>query len=161
MNTAPDSSATALKYVGFWERVVASVIDSLLLVCITLPLMLLIYGWAYIDRSNFQVTGAYYLVQWVFPILAIIAFWLYRQATPGKMALAARIVDAKTGNNPTTKQCVIRYIGYYLAVLPLGLGFFWIGWDAKKQGWHDKLAGTVVVKPTYNSNNLAHFTQNP
>jgi len=36
-------------------------------------------------------------------------------------------------------------VGYFIAFLPVGLGFFWIIWDKRKQGWHDKIAGTVVV----------------
>jgi uncharacterized RDD family membrane protein YckC len=40
-----------------------------------------------------------------------------------------------------------RYFAYYLSTILLGLGFLWIIWDPKKQGWHDKLAGTVVVRP--------------
>ena len=152
--TAPSSTLT---YVGFWERVIASLIDSLLLTCITLPLMLAIYGWAYIDKVNLQLGSAYYLVQWGLPVVAILAFWLYKQATPGKLALSARIVDAKTGAKPAPKQLLIRYLGYYLAVLPLGLGFFWIGFDARKQGWHDKLAGTLVVKPCYQTNTPVQF----
>ena len=43
------------------------------------------------------------------------------------------------------KQLLLRYLGYYVSLLPVGLGFFWIGLDRRKQGWHDKLAGTLVV----------------
>jgi uncharacterized RDD family membrane protein YckC len=51
----------------------------------------------------------------------------------------------KTVNKPTVKQSVIRYLAYYVSLIPLGLGFFWIAWDDKKQGWHDKIAGTIVI----------------
>jgi len=40
----------------------------------------------------------------------------------------------------------VRYIGYFVSVIPFGLGFIWIAFDSKKQGFHDKLAGTVVVR---------------
>jgi uncharacterized RDD family membrane protein YckC len=39
-----------------------------------------------------------------------------------------------------------RYLGYFVSTIPFGLGLFWIGWDKRKQGWHDKLAGTVVIR---------------
>lgn len=37
---------------------------------------------------------------------------------------------------------------YYVPAIPLCLGFLWVAFDSKMQGWHDKLAGTVVVRPT-------------
>jgi uncharacterized RDD family membrane protein YckC len=39
-----------------------------------------------------------------------------------------------------------RYVGYIISTIPLCLGFLWVGFDSKKQGWHDKIAGTVVVR---------------
>lgn len=86
--------------------------------------------------------------QTIFMGIIVLLFWFYRSATPGKMILNMHIVDAKTEGKPTRKQCVIRYLGYIVAVLPLMLGFVWIMFDKKRQGWHDKLAGTmVIVKP--------------
>ena len=87
------------------------------------------------------------LVQWVLPAIAVVIFWVTRQATPGKMAIAATIVDADTGRRPTTGQFIGRYFAYYVSMLVFFLGFLWIGIDPRKQGWHDKLAGTVVVRP--------------
>ena len=87
-----------------------------------------------------------FLISWVLPAVAVLAFWMARQATPGKMAIAARIVDADTGNNPSTGQLLIRYLGYFVSSIPLGLGIFWVAFDSRKQGWHDKMAGTVVVR---------------
>ena len=79
------------------------------------------------------------------PMIAAILFWKYRGATPGKMAIAAKIVDAKSGAAPSTGQCIVRYFAYLVSILPLGLGFLWIAIDRRKQGFHDKIAGTVVV----------------
>jgi uncharacterized RDD family membrane protein YckC len=62
------------------------------------------------------------------------------------MAIGARIVDAKTGGKPSFKQEAIRYLGYFVSTFPLCLGLIWVGIDKRKQGWHDKLAGTVVVR---------------
>nr|MCC4835487.1 RDD family protein [Vibrio lentus] len=82
---------------------------------------------------------------WIFPVVAILVFWIYRQATPGKMAISAKIVDATTGDKPSLQQYIVRYLGYILATIPFGLGIFWVAWDKRKQGWHDKLANTVVI----------------
>ena len=76
----------------------------------------------------------------------MIVFWIYRSATPGKMILGIKIVDMKTGNPPSPSQSITRYLGYYVSMIPLMLGIIWVAFDEKKQGWHDKLAGTVVVK---------------
>ncbi len=62
------------------------------------------------------------------------------------MLFNARVVDAKSFGKPSTGQLIGRYLGYYLSILGLGLGFFWIMWDKRKQGWHDKLAGTLVIR---------------
>ena len=56
------------------------------------------------------------------------------------------IVDAKTGGKPSATQFIGRYLGYYVSMIPLFLGIIWVGIDKKKQGWHDKLSGTVVIR---------------
>jgi uncharacterized RDD family membrane protein YckC len=136
-----------LEYVGFWPRVGAALIDSLLIVFITLPLLTAVYGREYWLSEAWVRGPADVLINWVLPAVAVVLFWIYRQATPGKMAISARIVDAKTGAKPTTGQLVVRYLGYYVAMIPLFAGIIWVAFDPRKQGWHDKLAGTVVVRP--------------
>ena len=64
------------------------------------------------------------------------------------MALRLRVVDAKTGQALTTPQAIGRYLGYYVSAFALMLGFIWVGIDKRKQGFHDKLAGTVVIRDT-------------
>lgn len=136
-----------IEYAGFWARTGATLIDSLLLLLVTFPLLIAIYGWGYFDSSPQFVAGpADLLLSWVLPPMAVLAFWVHRQATPGKMAFAARIVDARTGEPASTTQLIGRCLAYYLSALPLCLGFIWVGFDRRKQGWHDKLARTVVVR---------------
>ena len=43
-------------------------------------------------------------------------------------------------------QLIGRYFGYLLSVIPFGLGLLWVAFDKKKQGWHDKMSGTIVVR---------------
>ena len=137
-----------LEYVGFWPRVGASILDTIILVIITSPILIAIYGWAYYtDESMPLIAGpADFLVSWVFPAVAVIMFWLYRQATPGKMAVSARVVDARTGKSLSVGQAIGRYLAYFVSALPLCLGIIWVAFDPKKQSWHDKLAGTVVIR---------------
>ena len=135
------------EYVGFWARVGAAIIDTILVLVICAPLVTYIYGPDYWMGAGGLIAGpADFLINWLLPAVAVILFWIYRQATPGKMAIRAKIVDAKTGGKPSTGQLVGRYLAYYVSIFPLMLGIIWVGIDAKKQGWHDKLAGTLVVR---------------
>ncbi|QRX84891.1 RDD family protein [Glaciimonas sp. PAMC28666] len=138
--------STELEYVGFWARVWASLIDTVLMLIVILPIMFAIYGRVQM-ASGVTFTGASnILISYVLPAVVVIAFWTARHATPGKMVIGASIVDAKTGAPPSLRQHVIRYLGYYLSTIFFCLGFIWVGLDRRKQGWHDKLAGTVVVR---------------
>ena len=137
------------EYVGFWPRVGAAIIDSIITVIITAPMLISIYGAGfYTNPDSPLIAGpADFLIQWAFPAVAVILFWLHKRATPGKMAIAAQVVDARTGKKLTVGQAIGRYLGYFLAILPLFLGIIWVVFDPRKQGWHDKLAGTVVIRP--------------
>jgi uncharacterized RDD family membrane protein YckC len=136
------------QYAGFWARVVASLIDTVIWSILVLPVLYLIYGERYfipdID-APFIAGAADVIINWILPIFIIIGFWVLKQGTPGKILLKMKIIDAETGGCPSMKQWIIRYIGYIPALIVFFLGFFWVIWDKKKQGWHDKLAGTVVV----------------
>ena len=142
------TQAEGREYAGFWIRVLASVIDTLLMMLIVVPALVAIYGWDYFDpeKTGFIAGPADLLLSYIAPAIAVIVFWAYRQATPGKMMLSLRIVDAATGSAPTTGQCVGRYLGYFVSAIPFGLGLLWVAFDKRKQGWHDKLAGTVVLR---------------
>jgi uncharacterized RDD family membrane protein YckC len=137
-----------LEYAGFWVRVVATLIDTILIMVVTFPLLIAIYGWGYFDPNQTGIIAgpADVLISWVLPTVAVVLFWMYRQATPGKMAMSLRIVDADTGVSLTFGQSVGRYLAYFVSILPLGLGLIWVAFDKRKQAWHDKLAGTVVVR---------------
>jgi uncharacterized RDD family membrane protein YckC len=137
-----------LEYAGFWVRTGATIIDTILIMLITFPLLISKYGWEYFDpEQTGLIAGPLdFLLSWVLPAIAVIWFWIIKQATPGKMAVSAKIVDATSGNAPSPAQFIGRYIAYFVAILPLGLGILWVAFDKRKQGWHDKLAGTVVVR---------------
>ncbi|MDT7042136.1 RDD family protein [Candidatus Nitronereus thalassa] len=132
-------------YVGFWARFMASLLDTVLLTIVTYPLLLVVYGWGYLESWALVEGSVDLLLSWMFPAAAVVMFWIYCSATPGKMAIGARLVDSTTGGQPTQRQLVKRYIGYFVSSIPLCWGFIHAAFDPRKQGWHDKLAGTVVV----------------
>ncbi len=146
----PAAGDTGLEYAGFWVRTGAVFIDTILLLMISQPILYLLYGSEYFLGE--QVFYGFWdiMLSWVFPAVAVIAFWRYRSATPGKMAVRAVIVDAATGNPPSMGQLIGRYFAYIVSTIPLGLGYLWAAWDPQKQTWHDKLARTFVVRPRYN-----------
>jgi len=135
-----------VEYVGFWPRVGAAIIDSILIMVVLTPLILMFFGPSYFGEARAAPGSAVFLLEWLLPALAVLAFWVARQATPGKMLIGAKIVDAVTGEKPIPGQLVLRYIGYYVAMLPLFLGIIWVAFDRRKQGWHDKMGRTVVIR---------------
>ncbi|MCK9623057.1 MAG: RDD family protein [Methylobacter sp.] len=134
------------EYAGFWIRTGATLIDTILILIITLPILTAIYGTDYWAGESIFLGFWDALLNYILPAIAVIVFWVYKSATPGKMATKLTIVDAKTGGKPSTGQFIGRYLGYYISMIPLFLGIIWVGIDKRKQGWHDKLAGTVVIR---------------
>lgn len=138
----------AYQYAGFWARTGASLIDTVILLCVSTPLLFLVYG-DEAQHSDSWLMGGDFIISYVMPLIATILFWIYKSATPGKMVIKAMVLDSKTGAKLSTKQAIIRYLAYFISAIPFGLGFFWVAWDGKKQGWHDKIAGTVVIRPKH------------
>lgn len=141
-----DKQPKQVEYVGFWLRVLASIIDTVMILLVILPTLTFFYGANILTNTsaNSGILGIF--MNYIFPPLVIIVFWIYKSATPGKMIINAKIVDAKTLEKPSNGKLVVRYFCYYISILPLLLGFLWVAWDSRKQGFHDKIAGTLVIK---------------
>ncbi len=155
----PDESD--LVYAGFWQRFGASFLDALLTYLIIVVLLVAVYGVADLGDPEAYAGPAGLAISYLLPPFLIMMFWVKKSATPGKMAIAATIVDAKTGGKPSTKQFVIRYLGYGLSTLPCFLGYLWVVFDSRKQAWHDKLADTVVVRRKAGLSDEVRFEQLP
>jgi uncharacterized RDD family membrane protein YckC len=88
---------------------------------------------------------------WIGPICMVIsiayfaAFWAWKGTTIGGMVLNLQVV--RTNGQPMTlPTALVRGFAALFSAVVCFMGFFWIGWDRDKQGWHDKIAGTVVVR---------------
>ena len=136
------------EYAGFWIRFGAMLIDLVVMIIVLYIPLTMIYGEEYWLGEQFIFGFWDVILGYIVPIVATIWFWLRYMGTPGKMATKLRIVDAATGNKMTTGQAIGRYFAYIIAMLPLCLGLIWVGIDKRRQGWHDKLAGTVVIRDT-------------
>lgn len=71
--------------------------------------------------------------------------WRYRGATIGGIILGLKVVRAD-GKPMDWITAVVRALACFFSLIVIGLGFLWIAFDREKQGWHDKIAGTVVVR---------------
>jgi uncharacterized RDD family membrane protein YckC len=84
-----------------------------------------------------------------FTALAAIAYfsgmWAWKGTTVGGIVLNLQVVR-EDGQPLNFLAAFVRSVAALFSILALFLGFFWIGWDRQKQGWHDKIAGTVVVR---------------
>lgn len=154
------------QYAGFVSRAVAFISDLLLIIATTillaalirLPMQLLfgidvvrceegsLPGW--LGQIVFQtclVTRRFQLIlPFLVPPLYFSIFWSLGGQTPAQYAMGLRVVRLD-GKRMSFGRALLRYIGYYASLLPLGLGYLWVLWDNRRQGFHDKLAGTVVV----------------
>jgi uncharacterized RDD family membrane protein YckC len=129
-------------YAGFWARAAAFVLDGVIVTVILVPLLVLGFG---IREVSLDPAEQWWdLIALLAIAASVIGFWRYCGATPGKLALGLRIVDAKSGRPPTIGRLVVRFLAYFVSA-PFYLGFLWVAIDRRKQGWHDKIAGTVVI----------------
>ncbi len=116
-------------------------IDTLLLGAV----VSIIFGSVHANSAIWTFEG---IVESLLTLVITVVLWVKFVGTPGKLLMGCQVVDADTHGPITTKQAIIRYLGYYVSIFSLMLGFLWIAWDKRKQGFHDKMANTVVVFDT-------------
>jgi uncharacterized RDD family membrane protein YckC len=141
-----DATQTAPTLAGFGHRLLATLLDALWM--LPLSWLLVLLGAALRGGppgERYPTLAAEVLLNLIFGLLVLL-FWVSRQATPGKLALRLRIVDARTGGHAPCGRLVLRYAGYLVSALPLGLGYLWMLWDRRRQTWQDKLGETLVVR---------------
>ncbi|MCA9867362.1 MAG: RDD family protein [Anaerolineae bacterium] len=151
-------------YAGFVTRSIAFVIDLVLVVLTQVTFLLIVrlvldfFGLNALAQAIFEPTEAtdssllIVLLRWGLALFGgsvlfnvyVIAFWLLVNRTIGQAILGLRVM--RTDGQPLKLgPAVRRVIGYYVSFFALFIGFLWILLDDRRQGWHDKLADTVVV----------------
>lgn len=130
------------EYAGFWIRVGAAILDGLIIGIPVGFIAGLIFG---VPENPLEFSSSDVFINLSVIVITIFC-WVKFAGTPGKLILKLKVLDADTGHQLSLGQAIIRQLAYIPSTLILLLGFFWIGFDKKKQGWHDKIAGTVVVK---------------
>lgn len=140
-----DPAAPAVHYAGFWSRFFASILDTILQGLVVAPFLLYFFGIdALLDYNSDLGNADWYVNAGL--MLAVVLFWKYKSATPGKMMMGLKVVDATTLGTVPTGRLVLRYLAYYVSALPLCLGFVWVAFDKRKRGFHDMIARTLVVQ---------------
>ena len=99
-------------------------------------------------QQMFGFVIALWAVFFVIGVLYHSLLWWRFGATVGQLALGIQIRRETDGSRIGLGRAVVRYIGYILSGWILFFGFIWVAIDARKQGWHDKIAGTVAVRRT-------------
>jgi uncharacterized RDD family membrane protein YckC len=143
--------APGLVYAGFWIRWVAYLIDYI-------PLSILAAlthvsgvtstctSSSGVSICNYQVNGSgLSITAGVLGVYWILT-WSLMGASLGQRALGLRVVNAADGKNISIGRAAVRFVGYIVSVIPFAIGLIWAGFDHQKQGWHDKIAGTFVVR---------------
>jgi uncharacterized RDD family membrane protein YckC len=138
-----------LRYAGFWVRLVAWIIDVLVLGVISAALSPLAGGAIVTTTPTGTVvnTGAQELSTLV-ALVYFVGFWTLRAQTPGMIVFNMRVVRADNGQKIDVARAFLRYVGLIISFIVIFLGVIWVAFDSRKQGWHDKLAGTLVVRPS-------------
>ena len=142
-----------VQFAGFWVRAVAAFLDGLL-VGIVIRLVFLVInlitigaaigtGTQSLDTSSSGVVVLVYLVYFAFYAGYYIYFWGMGQ-TPAQCLFHIYVADAHTGTAIGFSRAGLRFLGYVLSSLVCYVGLIWAAFDPHKQGWHDKIANTVV-----------------
>jgi uncharacterized RDD family membrane protein YckC len=151
---------TFYKYAGFWRRFIAYIIDGFI-ISIVFIILAFIGGIAFFagtmssgnnvwiaEMNNPERMVYLTLWFWLFSTLINIAYFTYFHGstgrTPGKMLLSLQVVSVE-GNQISFGTAFLRSAGYLVSSIVFCMGYIWIMFDNKKQGWHDKIAGTVVI----------------
>lgn len=123
------ASSAALPRAGFWIRMIALLIDVVLVGVV----LNMVHHAANLELLALAAYGA--------------VMWKLRGATIGGIVFDLQVVrqDGRPMDWPTV---IVRGLGCFLSLAAVGLGFIWIAFDGGKQAWHDKIAGTVVVRTT-------------
>jgi uncharacterized RDD family membrane protein YckC len=151
---------TGRRYGGFWRRSFALLIDEIILYFVSLILFLIgllalgLKGgmMARVLASPDDLTHGMHISGLLYIAASLLAgmtyfTWFHGIAgrTPGKMLLGLRVIQA-SGDPMTPGVAFLRWVSYLISGLVFCLGFLWIAFDGRKQGWHDKIAATVVIR---------------
>ena len=147
-NAQPAGPGAATGYGGFWLRVVAYVIDVILLGVVSSVVGMVVGTGAMMSGTD-PANPAYWGTQGISFVIGLLYFALLesseRGATLGKMAVGLRVVTDQ-GQRLSLANAIGRYLAKIVSAIILGIGFLMVAFTERKRGLHDMIAGTLVVK---------------
>lgn len=143
--------APGLQYAGFWIRLVASLVDIIPIAALGTVTRLVGVTSACttagsVTSCSYQVNGVGLLSVGAILALYWIVSWSLLGASLGQKLCGLHVVNAANGQTIGIGRAVLRYVGFVLSTIPCDIGLIWAAFDSQKQGWHDKIAGTFVVR---------------
>jgi len=148
----PAGPAPGVKYAGHVARFLAYLVDGFIL-GIVIWILVVVLGLvvAAFASAGSDAATALSLVVTVAAVFAVSLgyfpyFWSRSGQTPGLRMLRLKVVRANDGGPLTSGQAVLRLIGLWISFAVFYLGVLWILVDSQRQGWHDKIASTVVIE---------------
>ena len=151
---------TGRRYGGFWRRLFAFLIDEVILYFVSLILFLIclialglkddMMGHALSTLGDpahgIGLFALLYIAVSLFAgMIYFTGFHGIAGRTPGKMLFGLRVIQA-SGDPVTPGIAFLRWVGYLISGPLFCLGFLWVAFDGRKQGWHDKIAATIVIR---------------
>jgi uncharacterized RDD family membrane protein YckC len=133
LKTQAVPSAVVVGYAGFWERVVAILIDAIIVSAASGTAVIVTFG---------HGLALGFLAPWLYEAFMMSSEW---QATVGKRVMSIVVTDLQ-GNRISFARATGRHFAKYLSTFLLGIGFLMVAFTAKKQALHDIIAETLVVK---------------
>lgn len=150
--------APGIEFAPHGPRLVAYILDSIILTIVEIPLFLVaivvLYAGAVVSRGRVVSIepGSALLFLLLLLVCLLVAllyfpfFWARGGQTPGMRPFGLRVVRDHDGSRIGWGTALLRLIGIYVAAAVLYIGFIWIFIDKRRRGWQDLIAGTVVVK---------------
>jgi len=141
IKNAPDLK---VKYAQLGVRIIATFFDLIVVLTVLLIIETFLFKFNYNDK---------YIMLYRFVIGAFI--WIFYnaffessgyKATVGKILFHIQVIDMY-GKRLSVLRALFRCVSKVISILPLGLGIWYISTNPRKQGWHDLLAGSYVIKP--------------
>lgn len=138
-----NSETAAPHYAGVLRRAVAMGIDCVIITAFVY------FTWraalSLTEESGLLFYIGLVFYTFLFPFAYFVYFHAVGGQTPGKMALGIKVVE-QSGSEAGTLRSIFRALGYSFSFIFFLAGFAWPLFDPRRQGWHDKIAGTVVLE---------------
>lgn len=143
------SEARKIKVIGFSRRLAATLIDGLILFTATFLLVMAVglvgvYLNIYSDNEPIPIDRLVVICGLILSIFYYVGAWSKTGQTIAKSVLGIKVVGSD-GQPLSFGKSLLRYLGYIVSALLLSLGFLWIAFDKKRQGWHDKIASSYAI----------------